>query len=75
MIKSLIILVEQLQLLLILTGVSKSYPLVRLPSDKEEDHIPYNYYSALMGLLASSGARLEHGPNWIVKRYDSLALI
>ena len=43
-------------------GVSKPYPLVRLPSDREEDYIPYNHYSALIGLLASSGARLEHGP-------------
>jgi len=46
------------------TGESKSYPLTRLPSDKEENHLPYSYYSALIGLLASSGARLEHGPNW-----------
>ena len=44
------------------TGESKSYPLTRLPSDKEENHLPYSYYSALIGLLASSGARLEHGP-------------
>jgi len=42
-------------------GKSKSYPLVPLSS---EDHLPFIYYSALMGLLASSGARLEHGPNW-----------
>lgn len=46
-------------------GESKSYPLTRLPSDKEENHLPYSYYSALIGLLASSGARLEHGPGGI----------
>lgn len=41
-------------------GESKSYPLTRLPSDKEENHLPYSYYSALIGLLASSGARLGY---------------
>lgn len=42
--------------------VNKKYPLIPLPP---LDHMPYDeYYSALIGLLVSSGARVEHGPNW-----------